>query len=173
MATGALGTGINIEDIIFVVYINRPYGLTSFAQQSGRGGRGEEVSDSIVVVRVKTTSGRRRKEVLSKYCVKQVDKEAMTKFLQVKGCRHQVMAKHFDSETEGVDCRSTDSILYDWCMVGLRRPRAPGQEHEEITDKCRNEVDSEVGQETSNEVRGSEMIAGKLRELVEADELVF
>jgi hypothetical protein len=23
------------------------------------------------------------------------------------------MAKHFDSEIEGVDCRSTDSILYD------------------------------------------------------------
>jgi hypothetical protein len=58
-------------------------------------------------------------------------------------------------------------------MVSLRRPRAPGQEHEESTDKCGNEVDSEVGQEASNEVRGSEMIAGKLQELVEADELVF
>jgi hypothetical protein len=34
-------------------------------------------------------------------------------------------------------------------------------------------VDSEVGQEASNEVRGSEIITGKLRELVEADKLVF
>jgi superfamily II DNA helicase RecQ len=32
IATGALGTGINIKDIIFVVHIDRPYGLTSFAQ---------------------------------------------------------------------------------------------------------------------------------------------
>jgi hypothetical protein len=31
VATGALGTGINIEDIVFVVHIDRPYGLTSFA----------------------------------------------------------------------------------------------------------------------------------------------
>jgi hypothetical protein len=131
------------------------------------------VSDSIVVVRVKTTSGRCRKEVLSEYCVKQVDKKAITEFLQVKGCRRQVIAKHFDSKTKGVDCRSTDSILCDWCIVSLRRPRAPGQEHEESTDKYRNEVDSEIGQEASNEVRGSEMIAGKLQELVEADELVF
>ncbi len=54
------------------------------------------------------------------------------------------MAKHFDGEMEGVDCRSTDSILCDWCIVSLRRPRAPGQEHEESIDKCGNEVDSEV-----------------------------
>jgi superfamily II DNA helicase RecQ len=81
VATGALGTGINIEDIVFVVHINRLYGLTSFAQQSGRGGRGREVSDSIVVIRVKTTSGRRRKEVLSEYYVEHVNEEAMTEFL--------------------------------------------------------------------------------------------
>jgi superfamily II DNA helicase RecQ len=111
MATGALGTGINIEDIIFVVHINQLYRLTSFAQQSGQGGRGGEVSDSIVVVRVKTTSGRRQKEVLSEYYVEQVNEEAMTEFLQVKGCRRQVIAKHFEGETEGVNYRSTDSVL--------------------------------------------------------------
>jgi hypothetical protein len=169
VATGALGTGINIEDIIFVVHIDRPYGLTSFAQQSGRGGRGGEVSDSIVIVRVKTTSGRRRKEILSEYCVEQIDEDAMTEFLQVKGCRRQVMAKYFDGETEGVDCRSTDSILCDWCKVSLRRPRAPGYQHKGIRD----EVGSEAEQEASNEVRGSEMIASRLKELVEEDELVF
>jgi superfamily II DNA helicase RecQ len=101
VATGALGTGINIKDIIFVIHIDRPYGSTSFAQQSGRGGRGREVSDSIVVVRVKTTSGRRRREVLSEYYVKHINEEAMTEFLQVKGYRRQVMAKHFNGETGG------------------------------------------------------------------------
>jgi superfamily II DNA helicase RecQ len=30
VATGALGTGINIEGIIYVVYVGRLYGLTSF-----------------------------------------------------------------------------------------------------------------------------------------------
>ena len=173
VATGALGTGINIEDIIFVVHIDRLYGLTSFAQQSSRGGKGREVNDSIVIVRVKTTSGRRRKEVLSEYCIEQVDEEVITEFLQVKGCRRQVIAKYFDSETEGVDYRNTDSILYNWYIVGLHRPRVPGQEYKEITDKYGNKVNSEIGQEASNEVRNSEIITGKLRELVEADELVF
>jgi hypothetical protein len=169
VATGALGTGINIEDIVFVVHVDRPYGLTSFAQQSGRGGRGGEVSDSIVVVRVKTTGGRRRKEILSEYCVEQVDEDAMTEFLQVEGCRRQVIAKYFDGEPEGVDCRSTDSILCDWCKVSLRRPGVAGYQHKERG----GEVDSTAEEGASNEVRGSEMIAGRLKELVEADELVF
>ena len=30
VATGALGTGINIEGIIYVIYVDRLYGLTSF-----------------------------------------------------------------------------------------------------------------------------------------------
>jgi hypothetical protein len=173
VATGALGTGINIADIVFVVHIDRPYGLTSFAQQSGRGGRGGEVSDSIVIVRVQTTSGRRRKEVLSEYCVEQVDEDAMTEFLQVSGCRRQVMAKYFDGEMEGADCRSTDSILCDWCCVNLRRPTALGYQNEEIRGEYNDAVSSEAAPETSREVRGSQMIAGRLKELAEADELVF
>ncbi|OAF54167.1 hypothetical protein VC83_09522 [Pseudogymnoascus destructans] len=47
VATGALGTGINIPGIIYVVHIDRPYGLTSFAQQSGRGGREGEVKQGV------------------------------------------------------------------------------------------------------------------------------
>ena len=64
VATGALGMGINIEGIAYVIYIDRLYGTTSFVQQSGRGGCSNELSDSIIIVRVKTTSARRRKEVL-------------------------------------------------------------------------------------------------------------
>ena len=74
-------TGINIKNIIFVIHIDRLYRLTSFAQQSGREGRGGEVSDSIIIIRVKTTSSRYRKEVLSEYYIKQVDKEAIMEFL--------------------------------------------------------------------------------------------
>jgi hypothetical protein len=50
---------------------------------------------------------------------------------------------------------------------------ALGQEHEEIIDKCRNEVDSKVKQEASNEVRGSEMIIEKLKELIKVNKLIF
>jgi hypothetical protein len=83
------------------------------------------------------------------------------------------MAKHFDGKTKGVDCRSTDNILCDWYKVSLHRPRILGHRHEEIGDQYKDKVDSEAGQEASKKVRGSEIIASKLKELVEADELVF
>ena len=56
-----------------------------------------------------------------------------------------MIVKYFNSEIEGVNYRSTDSILYNWYIVGLYRPRVPGQEYEEIIDKYRNEIDSKVG----------------------------
>ena len=43
------------------------------------------MSDSIIIIRVKTISGHYRKEVLSEYYIKQVNKEAIMEFLQVKG----------------------------------------------------------------------------------------
>jgi len=55
----------------------------------------------------------------------------------------------------------------------MRRPRTAGGERKEPRDKHRDKVDSEVGQEASQEVWGSEIIASKLKELVKADELVF
>ena len=72
-----------------------------------------------MVVQAKTTSGRRQKEILSAYCVEDVDEGAMTEFLQSRGCRRQVMARYFDGEDKGVDCRATDSIFCDRCSVNV------------------------------------------------------
>jgi superfamily II DNA helicase RecQ len=32
VATGALGNGIDIPGVIYIIYLGRPYGLTSFMQ---------------------------------------------------------------------------------------------------------------------------------------------
>ena len=50
MATGALRTGIDILGVVYIIYLGRPYELTSFMQQAGRGGRAGEISDSIVIL---------------------------------------------------------------------------------------------------------------------------
>ncbi len=81
MATGALGTGINIEGIVYVIHIDRPYGLTSFVQQSRRGGRNGEVSKSIIVTRVKHSRKWKRREIISKCLIEQVDEDAITAFI--------------------------------------------------------------------------------------------
>jgi superfamily II DNA helicase RecQ len=56
VATGVLETGINIEGIVYIVYVNQLYRLTSFIQQSGQRGQNGEVSDSIIIAQVQNNS---------------------------------------------------------------------------------------------------------------------
>ncbi|KAL5344321.1 hypothetical protein ACLOAV_010750 [Pseudogymnoascus australis] len=125
VATGALGTGINIPGIIYVVHIDRPYGLTSFAQQSGRGGREGEVSESIIVTRVQSV-GVKSQGLMSEYSVEQVDEDAMTEYIQNRECRRVVLGHYFDGVAEGVSCIETDSVLCDLCL-GQVAARKKGQ----------------------------------------------
>jgi len=57
VATGALGTGIDIPGVVYIIHLGRPYGLTSFIQQAGRRGRVREISDSIVILPSSSGSG--------------------------------------------------------------------------------------------------------------------
>lgn len=81
MAIRALKTRINIEGIVYVIYIDQPYRLTSFVQQSRRRGRNGEVSKSIVVTRVQHSCRWKRREIISKYLIEQVDEDAITAFI--------------------------------------------------------------------------------------------
>jgi superfamily II DNA helicase RecQ len=122
LATGALGTGVNIADIIYVVHIDRPYGLTSFMQQSGRGGRSGEVSDSIVVISGSNGSGSGNSHgqgVVSVYSVEHQDETALEQFLTSATCRREVLAREFDGDLKGSSCIETDSIRCDRCEEGV------------------------------------------------------
>ena len=94
-----------------MVHVDRPYGLTSFVQQSGRGGRNGEVSDSMIITRVQNSSGRRRGGIMNEYSVEQIDEDAMTEFIQARTCRRQVLSRYFDGKVDGTDCKSTDSVF--------------------------------------------------------------
>jgi ATP-dependent DNA helicase RecQ len=114
VATGALGTGINIEGIEWVVHAGRPYGLTSFVQQSGRGGRSGEISNSVITTPVEESQPRNKH--ITEYSVEAVDEDAMTTYNQTQECRRKVLHHYFDRTVEGVvrtDCMSTDSVLCD------------------------------------------------------------
>jgi superfamily II DNA helicase RecQ len=79
VATGALGTGVNIKGIVYIVHVDQPYRLTGFVQQSGRGRRNGEVSESIIITQVHQTSRYRRQEILSAYLVEaETEAEAET-----------------------------------------------------------------------------------------------
>jgi hypothetical protein len=81
VATKALKTGVNIARIAYVLYVNRPYKITSFVQQSRRKKRNKKISNLVVFVKVKTTYVWRRAKVMFVYIIKQVDKDALTAYL--------------------------------------------------------------------------------------------
>jgi hypothetical protein len=122
VATGALGTGINIEGIRYVIHIDRPYGLTSFVQQSGRGGRNEEVSESIIVVGIKHTGPFKKDEEISAYSVEDIDERAMTEYIQSRECRRIVLGAYLDGIAQ-VSCHSIDGVLCDVCYKHREQER--------------------------------------------------
>jgi superfamily II DNA helicase RecQ len=125
VATGALGTGINIEGIKWVVHAGRPYGLTSFVQQSGHGGRSGEISNSVIITPVDNTQPRNKH--ITDYSVEAADEDTMTAFIQAQECCRKVLHHYFDRAVEGVveaDCTRTDSALCDVCQATAAAPVA-------------------------------------------------
>ena len=127
MATRALGTGIDIPGVVYIIHLGRPYGLTSFMQQAGRGGRAGEISDSIVILpRSGSSSGSGsgpfpapRQELVNAYSVEAEDEAALTEYLESSSCRRAVLAKHLDGHLDATSCLATDSILCDRCDASL------------------------------------------------------
>ena len=179
LATGALGTGVNIAGIVYVVHVDRPYGLTSFMQQSGRGGRSGEVSDSIVLVRVGGSgSGGVRGSYASAYSVEHQDERALEGFLSSPRCRREVLAREFDGDMEGTSCVATDSILCDRCQESLEEERRAQVRERILAQESESEEGSGSGSgrgspSRTDNVPGSVAIAQALQLAVQQDEQLF
>lgn len=133
VATGALGTGIDIPGIVYILHLGRPYGLTSFMQQAGRGGRAGEISDSIVILPSSGSGSREghrtfpaaRQELVNIYSVEAQDEAALTAFLESTSCRRSLLAQHFDGSLDSTSCTATDSILCDRCHIEAQSAMDP------------------------------------------------
>ena len=97
VATDALGMGINIPSIIYIIYLSRLYELTSFIQQAGRGGRAGEISDSIIILSFSESSSNGsdsgstqfitpRQELINAYSVEAQDKAVLIEYLKSCSC---------------------------------------------------------------------------------------
>jgi superfamily II DNA helicase RecQ len=138
VATGALGTGIDIPGVVYIIHLGRPYGLTSFMQQAGRGGRAGEISDSIVILPSSSDSDSGsgsgqfpapRQELVNAYSVEAQDEAALTEYLESRSCRRAILARHLDGDLEGADCVTTDSILCDRCQELLEQGYSSQEEN--------------------------------------------
>jgi len=114
VATSALGTGVDIPGIVFVLHVDMPWGMIDFAQESGRAGRGGEVVDSIILVEENSVERRLRQNTLS------LDASAMATFITTAHCRRRVMTDYLDGPDLTQSCADiTGGARCDRCGEGL------------------------------------------------------
>jgi superfamily II DNA helicase RecQ len=119
VATSALGTGVDFPGIVYILHVGMPWSMTDFAQASGRGGRGGERFDVVVVLEHGAVEKRMEQES------DDIDVQAMGQFLIGSGCRRELMSSYLDRE--GVRCRDIEAVGCDRCGEG---EEAWLQEHE-------------------------------------------
>lgn len=112
VATSALGTGVDFPGIVFILHVGMPWSMIDFAQESGRGGRGGERVDSVIVVEHGEVERRMKQKE------EDLDVQAMGIFIIGGGCRRGLMSSYLDGKQ--VNCNDVDSAGCDRCGEGTR-----------------------------------------------------
>jgi superfamily II DNA helicase RecQ len=95
VATSALGTGVDFLGIVFTLYVDIPYGMIDFVQESGRAGRTGEDVDSVVLIE----EGKAERQLASGKAA--VDESIICEFVITAGCRRRVIGLYLDNKETG------------------------------------------------------------------------
>lgn len=117
VATSALGTGVDYPGIKRILHVDEPYGMFDYAQESGRGGRGGEGVDSVILIQ-----DRRRFDTLSnsgRTDWRAIDQAVMREFIHAGSgvCRRAVMSAFLDGRK--ISCADIDGARCDRCGEGV------------------------------------------------------
>lgn len=125
VATSALGTGVDIRGIVFVLHIDIPWSMIDFAQESGRGGRAGEIVDSLILVTQGAAEIRLQRRHLS------VEAEVMARFIQGATCRRYIMSEYLDGPVLARSCLDDPEwVRCDRCGEGEHEMRLRTQQDE-------------------------------------------
>ncbi len=114
IATSALGTGVDIDDIRLVVHLNRPHGVMDFVQEVGRAGRSGDAIRSHVLL------GRRESKWLQSDGAyeREWNREGLRLFLVERQCRRLRLSAILDGES--VSCGDVGGRPCDLCQDSSR-----------------------------------------------------
>ena len=99
VATSALGTGIDVPGIVYVIHVEAPYSIIDYAQEAGRAGRAGELVTAIIVIEERDWPAEDPK---GDACLTIKEREVGS-LVRTKGCRRRVMGQCLDSDVR--DCR--------------------------------------------------------------------
>ncbi|WXC51053.1 hypothetical protein QX201_010758 [Fusarium graminearum] len=140
-ATTGLGTGIDIEGIVAVVHMEKPYGLVDFVQQIGRGGRrAGEVVRSVII-----HDGRPPREDQHRSFVDDINQAQMEAFVSTLGCRRAIISAFMDG-VAGETCKDINgATLCDRCEL---------LQQDDDSRETEGDVDGVIEGETEGETEG-------------------
>ena len=166
VATGALGAGINIKGIKWVIHVEETWGCIPFIQESGRGGREGGTFNSYTILSNETKN---RLEIRDRRSMTP-DQLALQNFLITPHCRRLVLTEYLDGSEMIKDCMASNSVLCDNCQnngTGTRsQKRQREQEEQEVQQRNKR-------QELSYLSSIRESIARKQQILEKIDELAI
>jgi superfamily II DNA helicase RecQ len=113
IATSALGTGVDIVGVVYIMHVGMPWSMTDFAQESGRGGREGETVDAVILV----ADGEVERRIRQKS--EDIDVQAMGAFITGSGCRRALMSGYLDGKA--VTCSDIGAAGCDRCGDGTKK----------------------------------------------------
>jgi len=161
-ATSALGAGVDIRSISYVVHIGIPYGMVDFEQEVGRGGRDGEVVRSIVLI-----SEIDYARVLSQDLDTLIpDEAAMYEFMITEECRRKVVSRYMNGKESEIDCEKLGGEWCGVCVLRLSGSVTEKRRREEADEMAKQRKRVKVYQEREKAVREMEKERGILKEEV-------
>lgn len=130
-ATGSLGAGVDVDQVMYVVHLGIPYGMVDFDQEVGRGGRGGEIFESLVFL----SEMEKLELVEMDENSLTLDRKIMREYLLTEECRRRKMGKYLNGEEFEINCLGIGGELCDRCRAG---------EDGELQDKRRRREEAEV-----------------------------
>jgi len=124
---------MDIEKVMTVIHVDRPYGCISFTQGSGRAGRAGELVRSILLI--SRAQFERLKGMNARMLT--ADDAAMQEYIITEGCRRKPLTRYLDGESFEKDCSEIEGRLCDHCLVTVEGTEAQKRNRDDEAEALR------------------------------------
>jgi superfamily II DNA helicase RecQ len=119
VCTGALGAGMDFDDVALVVHVDKAYGCLAFGQELGRAGRNGEDADSIMFIDYSLKAKLKDSGAMTG------SEKAMAEYILETRCRRIPLNRYLDGDSSELRCEELDCRLCDLCEAGCSSVAAP------------------------------------------------
>lgn len=130
VATGALGTGVDVKDVRLVIHAGEPWGITEFEQESGRAGRDGGDCECVIVM----TPGNYARLQRTDPNTLTEEQAVMREFIVTEDCRRKVTSKYFDGVERScgeLNCLRCDNCQSSYLQTEQGRGKRAATEREQ------------------------------------------